>query len=421
MMTLLRRILGEWKDRHARRRNELLAERNKLLNEGRYEAANQLESRWLSANPRDAALHHKAAWTLSAMHKPEAALEHLQKAIALDPLNAGYHEALSKAHGRAAARIRATRLREYKDNEIAVKAEQVRMIEVILATALPHWIHATSQSPELRFEQELLSHKGDSVPEWIQFARAPLDQGAIVNFGRIGRFVVGNHRQVIQKRLSRKIPWELPIAVLLMELASRCDPNSLIIDVGANVGTLTVPLAKTFPGKVLAFEPVKHNYDDLLRNISLNRLNNVTAINEACSREPGMGMMGRLQENNPGAARLDTSVAGETRVTTVDLVAERRPVALIKMDVEGHEPDVIAGASQTLMRDRPLVLSELTSFQADNIMAALRAFDYDCIKVHQRDWLFFPRAQESPERRSLGAKLRSRLMSALARFRHLLR
>jgi FkbM family methyltransferase len=61
-------------------------------------------------------------------------------------------------------------------------------------------------------------------------------------------------------------------------------PGDVVIDVGAHVGVAAIYLAKKFPFiTVYALEPEPHNYDCLQRNIALNGVTNVVAINKALS------------------------------------------------------------------------------------------------------------------------------------------
>ncbi|QIJ76175.1 FkbM family methyltransferase [Methylobacterium sp. NI91] len=378
-------------------RAAFVAERRRLLAEGDYATARTAEQSWLAANPHDADAHNMAAWTLSAMGLVEDAVEHLRAAVARDPLETRYLENLAKAYEAAAVRTRAraeqsatARSKRRRLDQDAQRDRLAEHIRTILATALPAWEHATDISAKLRFEAELRAHNIDEGADWIQHAPPAVPQGSIVNFGQLGRFEVGDPRQVLHKRLARNIPWELVNTIVLMELAARCRPESLILDIGANVGALTVPVAKVFSGRVLAFEPAEQTHADLLRNLGLNELSNVTPIKAALSRSPGSGRMTDGRNNNPGTAQVDLTSDGGTAVTTLDLAVEGAPVGLIKMDVEGHEPEVIAGAVETLRRHRPIVLSELLEGPASEIGAAFDQLGYKRMRVHSSDWLFYP-------------------------------
>jgi FkbM family methyltransferase len=213
----------------------------------------------------------------------------------------------------------------------------------------------------------------------------------VADIAGIGSFIVG-HPLPLQKRLSRGMPWELPIAIMLMELAMRADPDSLIVDIGANIGTLTVPLARAFPGQVIAFEPVESTYAALLKNLELNNIANVLTLKMACSARPGHGEMIDVNENNTGMAKLDVGQSGKTDVTTLDIEAVRlgARVSLIKMDVEGHEGSVLDGAGDVLRNHRPLIVCELWHENRDPIFEKIKPFGYDATQLFRSDYVLYP-------------------------------
>jgi FkbM family methyltransferase len=188
------------------------------------------------------------------------------------------------------------------------------------------------------------------------------------------------------------MPWELPIAVLLMELASRADPKSLVIEIGANIGTLTVPLALNFSGRVVAFEPVESTFADLKKNLALNKIDNVRALMKACSATPGSGEMIGIVERNRGLAQLDISQSGKTVVTTIDNEAARigSSVSLIKIDVEGHEGAVLDGAQNVIRKDKPLIVCELFGENRQAILEKMKAYGFQARRLFRSDWIFYP-------------------------------
>ena len=237
----------------------------------------------------------------------------------------------------------------------------------------------------------IFEHPCDDVPNWSRQQAILALEGEIVSIEHIGSFRVGDHLQVIHKRLARGMPWELPIVGLLMELAARMDPDALTVDVGANVGTVTIPVAAVSTGKVLAFEPEPTNYADLCGNLNLNELSNVTARQEACSDHAGKGEMKRVLSNNPGMAQLSERESGPISVVTLDAAIDGRPVGLLKMDVEGHERKVLAGAAKTIETSRPLIVCEVLKDNAAELQAAFANLGYAGERIFRSDWLFVPR------------------------------
>lgn len=133
-------------------------------------------------------------------------------------------------------------------------------------------------------------------------------------------------------------------------------PGMTFVDVGANVGYFTLLAAQRVgtAGRVLSFEPSKALHARLAETVERNALSNVTLI------EAGLGdreKIVRLYLNPSFANNSPTMVAHEAaEVTDVrvlrldDFISTHRidKIDLMKVDVEGYEPDVFAGAERAL-------------------------------------------------------------------------
>jgi FkbM family methyltransferase len=142
-----------------------------------------------------------------------------------------------------------------------------------------------------------------------------------------------------------------------------------VIEVGANMGVHTVPLAKQLARRgrsMMVFEPQRVVFQQLCANLALNGLMNVRAFHAACGKEGGevsfpapdyrrQGNFGRVAMSAP------QEQPGETVTVPCyaldELVPEAR-VALIKIDVEGFELRVLEGARGILARSRPVLYVE---------------------------------------------------------------
>jgi FkbM family methyltransferase len=140
-------------------------------------------------------------------------------------------------------------------------------------------------------------------------------------------------------------------------------PGDVVVDVGANIGTHSVFFAKrvTEKGLVIAFEPQRLVFQTLCGNVAINGLTNVTcfmaAAGEARSRLTFPAIDPR-QTFNFGAVSGSTDGDGEVvDVVPIDELGLRR-CTLIKVDVEGMEARVIAGAKETIARCRPALFLE---------------------------------------------------------------
>jgi FkbM family methyltransferase len=136
-----------------------------------------------------------------------------------------------------------------------------------------------------------------------------------------------------------------------------------ILDVGANIGLLTLPFARLVRpgGRVIAFEPQRIVYQILCGNLALNAIDNVFAHNSAVGRQGGsiaLSPTDYTQVGNFGGVAVGASFAGETvPLVTIDSLA-LPSCEFMKIDVEGMELDVLAGAGNTLQRFRPRLFVE---------------------------------------------------------------
>ena len=108
-------------------------------------------------------------------------------------------------------------------------------------------------------------------------------------------------------------------------------PGTAIVDVGANVGNHTVFFAAILGAPVIAFEPYEPNFDLLEANVAANSLEGKVRTHRVA-----LGSLDRMLRDHPVGP----------------------PVGLIKIDVEGNEAAVLAGAQSTIERWLPDILVE---------------------------------------------------------------
>jgi FkbM family methyltransferase len=143
-------------------------------------------------------------------------------------------------------------------------------------------------------------------------------------------------------------------------LKARLAPDAIVADIGANIGVVSVLLSGLCPeGHVYAFEPVAENYAHLAANVAVNELQNVTAHRVALFDTDGEIEV-EYDATYPGGSHVGE---GGTAVPSLrfDTWAQRQSLDrldLVKVDVEGAELAVLAGAAETLRRFRPIVVIE---------------------------------------------------------------
>jgi FkbM family methyltransferase len=152
--------------------------------------------------------------------------------------------------------------------------------------------------------------------------------------------------------------------------------GDVVVDVGAHIGLYTL-LAARSASRVLALEPDPDNFVLLQDNVRLNGFSNVCAIEAAASDRPGSVPLIPATGSNRGTSMVDgessalgTSVsrAGTVvvRCDTLDRLLDPYKLGRIdwlKIDVEGHEGAVLAGAAVTLSRTRHLILEVMSGHE----------------------------------------------------------
>ena len=166
--------------------------------------------------------------------------------------------------------------------------------------------------------------------------------------------------------------------------------SGIVLDIGANLGSFTVPVAKAHPHlQFHSFEPQRIIYYQLCANVFLNRLDNVYCyqygLSDAEWAEP-LVMPDYEKESNIGAFSVDPAVRekdyevrteGATEfINCVKLdLLKLTNVRLIKIDVEGHELEALSGAYETLQTNSfPPIIFESWTWKFPEKRAKLIAY-----------------------------------------------
>lgn len=187
----------------------------------------------------------------------------------------------------------------------------------------------------------------------------------------------------------------------LRELDQLLHPGDVFIDVGANIGLYALKGARLVgpTGKVVALEPGAEAFAQLEANLELNAFGWVSPMKMAASDTDGLAVLHHVPlGDDPQAFSLmahPKAVEGETvRTQRLDALAQEQAldrIDLIKIDVEGAEPIVLAGMGEVLTRQRPAVLFECNAHinaggqggAAGAAWARLEAFGYRFYRLRQ--------------------------------------
>jgi FkbM family methyltransferase len=173
------------------------------------------------------------------------------------------------------------------------------------------------------------------------------------------------------------------------------------VDVGANIGYYLLLLARAVgpDGTISCFEPDPDNLIELERNVRLNSLTNVRVYPAAVGAQDATVEL-------RGGINSAIAAGGEIRVPLLCLDSTaKRPVDFLKIDVEGYEGHVLAGARQVLTQDRPNLFLEIhpsflaSPYTVDEMLRELGRL-YERIELHEI----------APEE-SFGDKLRARYLN----------
>lgn len=163
-------------------------------------------------------------------------------------------------------------------------------------------------------------------------------------------------------------------------------PGDTVVEAGANLGALTVPLARHVgpAGRVIAFEPQRVLFHLLCANAALNALDWIDAHEAAVGDRTGTLALPRVDYdsfNNFGGVSLDgvgtarlTHGYDAVPLTTVDAL-DLDELALLKIDVEGMEGAALDGAAETIRRCRPYLYIEADRRERNPDLIR-RAFDF---------------------------------------------
>lgn len=168
------------------------------------------------------------------------------------------------------------------------------------------------------------------------------------------------------------------------DLCAMARPEWVVLEAGAHIGAITVPLAKRV-ARVFAFEPQRLCFQMLCANLALNGVANVVALPEAIGREDG-GVLVPVPKaegkQNTGGVSLVGVTEGEAALQrSVDSLGLPR-LDLLKADVEDMELDVLVGARETIRRCRPVLYLE-SNKDHDPLLTELERLGY-------RAWWHFP-------------------------------
>lgn len=205
--------------------------------------------------------------------------------------------------------------------------------------------------------------------------------------GRTVRFFVKNVADIVQNAQANGRFYEsdtLPIIERFLR------PEGVFLDVGSNVGNHAI-FARLFGGQreVIAIEPNPEAIQLLRLNVLLNQADiNLDHLGLGFS-DAEQSAVAIVPHNNLGGARMEAREDGGLRLVRGDTVCAGRHVDFIKIDVEGLEPAVLRGLSQTIAESRPTIFLEIDAANRQEVGDWIQANGYEVAHAFPQ----YPRTQ----------------------------
>lgn len=224
-----------------------------------------------------------------------------------------------------------------------------------------------------------------------------------------GPMIINANDQYIGRSIEVYGAWardDIDLMISLLNLVLSQKPTITFYDVGANIGTHTVALARTFGDRirVRSFEAQRQVYYMLCGNVAINGLTNTECIHAAVSDQSGKTLDIDLPDytmpNNFGGLELVAPVRSDNQYMTKTKQEQVRTVCVddyadqidfLKMDIEGMEHVALVGAKRTIAESRPMCFVEMFKTDTDAVKKFFKKLDYTAYQVKPDDWMFFPK------------------------------
>lgn len=261
--------------------------------------------------------------------------------------------------------------------------------------------------------------QGRNLPQLpVETSQIDTDTLPLISTGQ-GRYFITNSKETIQAELLNSGRFEPLGARLAIAMQPLC-PGA-ILDVGANIGVFTVPVAIALPQTmVISFEPQRMVFMQLCANVLANRLTQVFARNEAVG-ESYAGQATTLvpffnvfAENYTGSVSLDqgvqtirgamssaaepsqwASVHDSIALVSLDACCSIHSIGFIKVDVEGMEIQVLRGGEGILRKQKPVLFFEAwrhPEFKTlhDELLAYVMGLGYSILQIGEDCFAYHP-------------------------------
>lgn len=236
--------------------------------------------------------------------------------------------------------------------------------------------------------------------------------------------IYGTFVRTAKRRIDMSYDYEHAQICTFLRAGEIIKPTRML-DIGANVGLYTVLMAELPTiSNILSLEPSQETYDILKQNIALQpRAKIIEPHMLALSDEAGTAEFaehGNLCGNNglvttefAGSLTRDTRHVVKVVTSPLDaILATRNETFIAKIDVEGHECQVIGGAKEYLTANRGLLQIECFRDNTKTLHDAMEALGYDRV-FRMNDDYYFTNIEDPKQRAALQEMMLEEVANAL--------
>ena len=227
-----------------------------------------------------------------------------------------------------------------------------------------------------------------------------------------GPMIINTNDQWIGPSIEQFGSWaadDIELIKSIVEILLRDRSQICFYDVGANIGTHTVALARHFENRIRirSFEAQRQMYYLLCGNVALNGLDNVicehVAVGDGTAKSIDVLLPDYNKVNNFGGLELidainsDNSLMSKNHTEKVNCVCldhYNESVDFIKLDIEGMECQALQGALHTIQNSRPICFVEVLKSDIVDIQKFFKNLDYIVYKYKPDDWIFVPKERD---------------------------
>jgi FkbM family methyltransferase len=229
-----------------------------------------------------------------------------------------------------------------------------------------------------------------------------------------GRFIVNRHNPLQAEALIKTGAPHIDIEVkTILMIISRLSEGCVIIDAGANIGLISIPIARAIREKrgiVHSFEPQRMLFYALCGSAALNDLDNLFIHHNALGAHKGtlkipridygktqyFGMVSLARQNEiEEYEKVSTTVIDDMKLPRLDF---------LKVDVEGMELDVLRGSRQTIDAYRPWCWIEYIQVDKKAIKDQFDGLEYRFYLMDPLNMLCAPNARVAEQNINIRAR-----------------